>query len=402
MNAAFAAWYEMEILLFRERNLKRNPQKQPMKATVLQSRDPDIKPGTEVEIVGYAAKVPAVTRTANISSHSTAPATVCFEIHELQLKEESAYAPAVLAAMQAGVDRILAGLVEQKKESGEYYSIVERVEMLANLYRAAQHTAREDTVRPDVIVRHPSAGPELRTRAEWAFQLGYNLDGNVDTNGEKITIAEFNRSLSDAAHAPNRAEQWDGAKSKQLEHLTVQINRLERHLGLDHATTQHVIDVAIGQIREGAGIKPRTPDVAPVLQKRNKLPDTRHSITHKFDVGGQKGYITVGCYPQDEGDGYGQPGEVFIHIQRQGSTLQGFADAWARSLSMLLQYGVPVSEIARMFAWHKFEPRGHTPNPDIPYANSLVDYVARFLGYQSIPDYNPGGEPVAEVSEVAQ
>jgi hypothetical protein len=351
MNADFVNWiFDRKITETKPTNMK------PIKATVLQSRDPDIKPGTEVEIVGYAAIVPEVTRTANISAHSTAPATVCFELHELRLHGDIANAVTSI-------------------------------------------TGREDTARPDVVVRHPSAGPELRTRAEWAFQLGYDLDGNVDTNGEKVTIAEFNRSLSDAAqHKAAEAMLFLGGISKET------IKHIAQEIAANNWPTQRNASAAelelflLHKLRAHVPIKaPETTDVAPVLQKRNKLPDTRHSITHKFDVGGQKGYITVGCYPQDKGDGYGQPGEVFIHIQRQGSTLQGFADAWARSLSMLLQYGVPVSEIARMFAWHKFEPRGHTPNPDIPYANSLVDYVARFLGYQSIPDYNPGGEPVAEV-----
>jgi hypothetical protein len=138
---------------------------------------------------------------------------------------------------------------------------------------------------------------------------------------------------------------------------------------------------------------------------RERLPDTRYALTHKFDVGGQKGYVTVGFYDytrdgDDEMD-LSRPGEVFVVVQRQGSTLQGFADAWARSVSMLLQYGVPLSEVCRMFAWHKFEPRGITPNPDIRTANSIVDYVARWLGHTCIEGYQPGGEPVAEVPDRA-
>lgn len=130
--------------------------------------------------------------------------------------------------------------------------------------------------------------------------------------------------------------------------------------------------------------------VSPVLeQTRRKLPDTRPSVTHKFDIAGQKGYITLGFYDK----ACEQPGEVFIVVQKQGSTLQGFADAWARSVSMLLQYGVPPAAIARMFAWHKFEPRGHTTNPRIGYAHSVVDYVARWLGTLSVPGYDAGVAP---------
>lgn len=116
---------------------------------------------------------------------------------------------------------------------------------------------------------------------------------------------------------------------------------------------------------------------------RRKLPVTRRSISHKFYIAGQKGYLTVGLYPD------GAPGELFIVIARGGTALRGFADCWARCVSFLLQYGVPVSVIVAKFAWHRFEPAGHTPHGQIGYARSIVDYAARWLGYNFVPGYAP-------------
>lgn len=205
---------------------------------------------------------------------------------------------------------------------------------------------------------------------------------------------------------------WDGWNDMERD-LTVPCTRLEfedrvvkctckRFPGIEPRREETVMGYseALVNIPDAA---PETPTAPPVAEKRAKLPDTRASVTHKFDIGGQKGFVTVGYYPDENGDGDPQrPGELFITIQKQGSTLQGFADAWARSVSMLLQYGVPVSEIARMFAWHKFEPRGYTTNADIPRADSIVDYIARWLGYLCIEGYNPGNGQAHELGVVGQ
>lgn len=106
---------------------------------------------------------------------------------------------------------------------------------------------------------------------------------------------------------------------------------------------------------------------------RRKLPDERHSITHKFNVGGHKGYITVGLYEN------GKPGEIFISMQKEGSTLRGIMDALAISMSFNLQYGVPLEELIRKFVHVRFEPAGMTENREIPMAKSVLDYIARWL-----------------------
>jgi ribonucleoside-diphosphate reductase alpha chain len=108
--------------------------------------------------------------------------------------------------------------------------------------------------------------------------------------------------------------------------------------------------------------------------KRRKLPDERSSITHKFSIGGHEGYITVGMYKD------GQPGEIFIKMAKEGSTLSGIMDAFALSVSISLQYGVPLRALVDKFVNSRFEPSGYTPNPELRYAKSIVDYIGRWLG----------------------
>jgi ribonucleoside-diphosphate reductase alpha chain len=108
--------------------------------------------------------------------------------------------------------------------------------------------------------------------------------------------------------------------------------------------------------------------------RRRKLPSERTSITHKFSVGGHEGYLTVGKYED------GTPGEIFIKMAKEGSTLSGIMDAFALSVSIALQYGVPLHALIDKFCNSRFEPSGYTGNPQIRYAKSIVDYIGRWLG----------------------
>ncbi|MEM4605806.1 MAG: hypothetical protein QW103_02110 [Candidatus Pacearchaeota archaeon] len=110
------------------------------------------------------------------------------------------------------------------------------------------------------------------------------------------------------------------------------------------------------------------------IPQRKKLSTTRCSVTHKFDIAGHEGYITVGFYDD------GKPGEIFIKMAKEGSTLGGLMDALGISLSLNLQYGVPLKELVRKFSHTRFEPHGYTQNQDIPIASSIVDYIFRWLG----------------------
>lgn len=111
--------------------------------------------------------------------------------------------------------------------------------------------------------------------------------------------------------------------------------------------------------------------VAPL--RRESLPGTRRSVTHKFSIGGHEGYLTIGLFPD------GRPGEVFIKMSKEGSTLSGLIQGFCRAFSLALQHGLPVSEAADRFRGMRFEPMGHTNNPDIPEASSILDYLARYL-----------------------
>ena len=106
---------------------------------------------------------------------------------------------------------------------------------------------------------------------------------------------------------------------------------------------------------------------------RRKLPDERNSITHKFDIAGHEGYITVGLYED------GQPGELFLVMAKEGSTISGFADAFAQAISYALQYGVPLQDLVDKFSHVRFEPSGMTRNPDVRFAKSIVDYIFRWM-----------------------
>jgi len=107
---------------------------------------------------------------------------------------------------------------------------------------------------------------------------------------------------------------------------------------------------------------------------RRKLPDERAAITHKFNVAGHEGYITVGLYED------GQPGEIFLTMSKEGSTVSGLMDSFATAISLTLQYGVPLEALVDKFSHMRFEPSGYTKNKEIPIAQSLVDYIFRWLG----------------------
>jgi ribonucleoside-diphosphate reductase alpha chain len=141
-----------------------------------------------------------------------------------------------------------------------------------------------------------------------------------------------------------------------------------------------------------AGVDGMAADAAGLVPRRRKLPDERQSITHKFDIGGHEGYITVGLYED------GQPGELFLTMAKEGSTISGFADAFAQAISYALQYGVPLHDLVEKFSHVRFEPSGMTRNPEIRFAKSIVDYIFRWLSakFMSVEDQYRHGVNVQE------
>jgi len=140
----------------------------------------------------------------------------------------------------------------------------------------------------------------------------------------------------------------------------------------------------------------------PPASTRHRLPAERASFTHKFKVGNHEGYITVGLYPN------GQPGEIFITMAKEGSTVSGVMDCFATAISIALQHGVPLGFLCEKFKHTRFEPSGWTGNPDINYASSMMDYIFRWLELRFVTgqqgelfaNFNRKHEAVAPVEEV--
>jgi len=114
------------------------------------------------------------------------------------------------------------------------------------------------------------------------------------------------------------------------------------------------------------------PDMVQV-NTRLFMPATRKSLTHKFSISGHEGYLTVGLFDD------GRPGEIFIKMSKEGSTLSGLIQGFCRAFSLALQYGLPLQDAVDRFRGMRFEPMGATSNPEIPEASSILDYVARYL-----------------------
>ncbi len=132
---------------------------------------------------------------------------------------------------------------------------------------------------------------------------------------------------------------------------------------------------------------------------RKRLPDERAAITHKFSIAGHEGYITVGLFDN------GQPGEIFIVMSKEGSVISGLMDSFATSISVGLQYGVPLKDLCKKFSHSRFEPSGFTSHPNIRIAKSIVDYIFRWLGLKFLPKedlVNIGLNDLAELKTTEQ
>lgn len=130
---------------------------------------------------------------------------------------------------------------------------------------------------------------------------------------------------------------------------------------------------------EPAAVTEAAPEKVVYKPVRRKLPNERQSITHKFSIGGHEGYITVGMFDD------GTPGEIFLVMAKEGSTISGLMDSFATAISLALQYGVPIKALIDKFSHVRFEPSGFTGNPEIPLAKSVMDYIFRWLALKFLP-----------------
>jgi ribonucleoside-diphosphate reductase alpha chain len=168
----------------------------------------------------------------------------------------------------------------------------------------------------------------------------------------------------------------EGGDKPEIAEDSARAKELERRLG--------ELETEISKWRQQAG-----------QPLRRRLPETRTAITHKFDIAGHEGYLTVGLFED------GHPGELFITMAKEGSTIGGLMDSIGTLTSMALQYGVPLEALAKKFAHQRFEPSGFTKNPEIRNASSITDYVFRWMALQFIPGYRDANNPSRNQPELA-
>jgi ribonucleoside-diphosphate reductase alpha chain len=143
--------------------------------------------------------------------------------------------------------------------------------------------------------------------------------------------------------------------------------------GVNVAVLKEQQSAVIDAVRRLIGPTKEDQQSAPPKALRHRLPGERASLTHKFSIAGHEGYITVGLYKD------GTPGELFIRMAKEGSTVAGLMDSFALAVSMALQHGVPLRLLCEKFTHTRFEPSGFTGNPEIPIAKSMMDYIFRWL-----------------------
>jgi len=163
----------------------------------------------------------------------------------------------------------------------------------------------------------------------------------------------------------------DGSKRSQP------LNTKKTNEGGDKTAAAPALDVRIKEL-EAQVVQLQGESGKPL---RRRLPDTRTAVTHKFNIADHEGYLTVGLFDD------GTPGELFITMAKEGSTIGGLMDSIGTLTSLAWQYGVPLEALVRKFAHQRFEPSGFTKNPEIRSASSITDYVFRWLAFQFIPGY---------------
>jgi ribonucleoside-diphosphate reductase alpha chain len=166
----------------------------------------------------------------------------------------------------------------------------------------------------------------------------------------------------------------DGSKTAQALRTDAQEGRSAEGDAGQTVVVEGYSQEQVDELIEGAVAAARKKVIAEVGPKRNRMPRERQSITHKFSIAGHEGYITAGMYED------GTVGEIFLtDIGKEGSTLRGMMNAFATSISIALQYGVPLDTLVEKFSYMRFEPEGITQNPEIPFAKSMPDYIMRWL-----------------------
>ncbi|MGA2286276.1 MAG: vitamin B12-dependent ribonucleotide reductase [Dehalococcoidia bacterium] len=230
---------------------------------------------------------------------------------------------------------------------------------------AAGASLRDQPKAPDwakaVFVSAHDVAPEWHVRMQAAFQR------HTD-NAVSKTINFRQEATQDDVERAYLLAYHEGCKG-----ITIYRDGSREMQVLSHATARGPEQQEAIAAERSMGVAAGPPSLRPGEPYRRRLPDQRPSLTHKFQVGDQEGYLTVGLYDD------GSPGEVFVTISKEGSTIRGLMDSVAVLTSLALQYGVPLEDLARKFEGTRFEPYGFTNNPDLRQATSLVDYIFRWL-----------------------
>ncbi len=263
----------------------------------------------------------------------------------------------------------------------------------------------------DELATHLAEGGRLADRddvPDWAKRV-FVTSHDIDPEWHVKMQAAFQRHTDNAVSktinfradaTPEDVEQaYLEAYRQGCKGITVYRDGSREHQVLSHAIARGPEQAEAAAAEIVLGIAELLPDGAhPAPQTsteprpagrpyRRHLPDERRSITHKFRVGEQEGYITVGLYEE------GAPGEIFVNISKEGSTIRGLMDAVAMLTSVALQYGVPLENLVDKFRGVHFEPNGLTGNPRIPSSSSLVDYIFRWLEQRFLAQRAPDPPP---------
>jgi len=251
---------------------------------------------------------------------------------------------------------------------------------LVEVNRCFTQLAKEQGFYSDELIEHLAAGGRLADRPEvpdWAkrvFVTAHDIAPQWHVRMQAAFQHHTDNAVSKTINFPFGATQQDVADAYWLAYregckgITVYRDGCREMQVLAHTTLNLKGPEQEPEDGERAAPAERRPG-----PYRKRLPDERQSITHKFAVGEQEGYLTVGLYDD------GRPGEIFVKIAKEGSTVSGLMDAVALLTSVSMQYGVPLEDITRKLRTTRFEPYGRTNNRDIPWATSLVDYIFRWL-----------------------
>ncbi|MDI6857588.1 MAG: vitamin B12-dependent ribonucleotide reductase [Dehalococcoidia bacterium] len=260
----------------------------------------------------------------------------------------------------------------------------ERTVQLTEINQHFERAARENGFYSRRLIDELAAGRPLKGRSnvpEWAqrvFVTAHDVTPEWHVRMQAAFQRHTNNAVSKTINFRQDATVEEVEKAYLLAYregckgITVYRDRSRELQVLSHATTRGPEQAEAAAAERLLAPAP-LPERRPGQPYRRRLPDERESITHKFRVGDQEGYITVGLFED------GKPGEVFVTISKEGSTIRGLMDSVAVLTSLALQYGVPVEDLSRKFGGVRFEPHGFTNNPDLPQATSIVDYIFRWL-----------------------